>query len=44
MNRIQFQAGMSLNQFLTNYGNVAQCETALENFVWLVSLTLQLGE
>ncbi len=34
MNRIQFQAGMSLNQFLTNYGDEAHCEAALENSRW----------
>ena len=34
MNRIQFQAGMSLNQFLINYGDEAHCEAALENSRW----------
>lgn len=34
MNRIQFQAGMSLNQFLTNYGTESQCEAVLEKFRW----------
>lgn len=34
MNRIQFQAGMSLSQFLTNYGGEPQCESTLENSRW----------
>ena len=34
MNRIQFQAGMSLNQFLTDYGTESQCEAVLEKFRW----------
>ena len=33
-NRIQFQPGMSLNQFLTKYGTEQQCEAALENVRW----------
>ena len=34
MNRIQFQAGMSLNDFLKDYGTEAQCQKALENARW----------
>lgn len=34
MNRIQFQAGLSLNQFLTRYGEEQQCESALESARW----------
>lgn len=34
MNRIQFQAGLSLNDFLKDYGTEAQCQTALENARW----------
>lgn len=34
MNRIQFQAGMSLNQFLANYGAEQQCEQTLERSRW----------
>ena len=34
MNRIQFQAGMSLNQFLTHYGTESQCEAVLEKSRW----------
>lgn len=34
MNRIQFQPGMSLNQFLTQYGEEQQCESALESARW----------
>ncbi len=34
MNRIQFQAGMSLNDFLKDYGTESQCQTALENARW----------
>jgi hypothetical protein len=30
MNRIQFQAGLSLPSFLEQYGTEAQCEAALE--------------
>jgi len=33
-NRIQFQAGMSLNQFLAKYGTEQQCEAALEEIRW----------
>lgn len=32
MNRIQFQRGMSLNEFTAQYGSEAQCRTAL--FAW----------
>lgn len=34
MNRIQFQPGMSLNQFLDQYGLQEQCESALEVSRW----------
>jgi len=34
MNRIQFQKGMSLNQFLAKYGVEQQCEAALEDARW----------
>ena len=34
MNRIQFQPGMSLNQFLASYGDEAQCEAVLEKSRW----------
>ena len=34
MNRIQFQAGMSLSQFLELYGTEEQCEAALEQTRW----------
>lgn len=34
MNRIQFQAGLSLNEFLRDYGTEEQCETMLEQFRW----------
>jgi len=34
MNRIQFQRGLSLNQFLAGYGTEAQCETILEESRW----------
>lgn len=34
MNRIQFQPGMSLNQFLDQYGSQDQCESALEVSRW----------
>jgi len=34
MNRIQMQPGMSLNQFLANYGDEQQCEAALEDARW----------
>ncbi|OLK34717.1 transposase, partial [Xanthomonas oryzae pv. oryzae] len=30
MNRVQFQAGLSLPAFLKRYGNAQQCEQALE--------------
>jgi len=30
MNRIQFQAGLSLTQFLEQYGTEERCEQALE--------------
>lgn len=33
-NRIQFQAGLSLNQFLAKYDNEQQCEEALELARW----------
>lgn len=34
MNQIQFQKGLSLNEFLAQYGNEQQCETALETARW----------
>ena len=34
MNRIQFQQGLSLNQFLAQYGNEQQCESVLESARW----------
>lgn len=34
MSRIQFQPGLSLNQFLENYGTEAQCEAVLEKARW----------
>jgi transposase-like protein len=34
MNQIQFQAGMSLDQFLDRYGDQEKCELALEKSRW----------
>ena len=34
MNRIQFQAGMSMPEFLKKYATEAQCEHALETMRW----------
>ena len=34
MNRIQFQAGLSLTQFLEQYGTEERCEQALELAQW----------
>lgn len=34
INRIQFQAGLSLSQFLKHYGTEAQCESAFEKARW----------
>lgn len=34
MNRIQFQQGLSLNQFLAQYGNEQQCESVIESARW----------
>jgi transposase-like protein len=34
MNRIQFQHGLSLNQFLAQYGNEQQCESVIESARW----------
>ena len=34
MNRIQFQPGLSLNQFLEQYGTQEQCESALATSRW----------
>jgi transposase-like protein len=34
MNKIQFQKGISLNQFLALYGNEAQCEAVVETARW----------
>ncbi|OLI78847.1 transposase, partial [Xanthomonas oryzae pv. oryzae] len=31
MNRVQFQAGLSLPAFLKRYGNAQQCEQALDS-------------
>jgi len=33
-NKIQFQAGMSINQLLAQYGTEQQCKEALEGFRW----------
>ena len=34
MNRIQFQPGLSMPDFFTQYGTEAQCATALEKARW----------
>lgn len=34
MNRIQFQAGLSLPEFLKDYGTEAQCEQVLQAVRW----------
>ncbi len=34
MNRVQFQAGLSLPGFLARYGSEVQCEQALEAARW----------
>jgi len=34
MNKIQFQKGISLNEFLSKYGHEEQCEIALEDARW----------
>lgn len=34
MNRVQFQAGLSMPEFLKDYGTEAQCEQALEAVRW----------
>ncbi|OLH30831.1 transposase, partial [Xanthomonas oryzae pv. oryzae] len=34
MNRVQFQAGLSLPAFLKRYGNAQQCEQVLEISRW----------
>ncbi|NHZ67116.1 hypothetical protein F1735_33490, partial [Massilia sp. CCM 8694] len=34
MNQVQFQAGMSVTQFMELYGTQAQCEAALEKIRW----------
>ncbi len=34
MNRIQFQPGLSMPEFLKDYGTEAQCEQALETARW----------
>ncbi len=34
INRIQFQPGLSLNEFLNKYGTEPQCEAALEKARW----------
>ncbi|NEV60980.1 transposase, partial [Thiorhodococcus minor] len=33
-NQIQFQKGLSLQQFLADYGTEEQCEQALERWRW----------
>jgi hypothetical protein len=33
-NHLQFQPGLSLNEFLAQYGTEAQCEAALQKFRW----------
>ncbi len=34
MNRIQFQPGLSMQEFLKDFGTEAQCEQALETIRW----------
>ncbi len=34
MNRVQFQPGMSLTEFLEQYGTESQCEAAVEKSRW----------
>lgn len=34
MNRIQFQGGLSLPEFLSSYGSIAACEQALQHARW----------
>jgi DNA-directed RNA polymerase subunit RPC12/RpoP len=34
MNKVQFQAGMSLSLFLHRYGDEAKCENAVEKQRW----------
>jgi hypothetical protein len=34
MNRVQFQKGLSLAEFLAQYGREAQCEAAWEALRW----------
>ena len=34
MNRIQFQSGLSLSEFLKHFGTEIQCATALEQTLW----------
>ena len=34
MNRVQFQPGLSMPEFLTRYGTDAQCEAALQAARW----------
>jgi hypothetical protein len=34
MNRIQFQPGLSMPEFLERYGTESQCEAALEHARW----------
>ena len=33
-NRVQFQRGMSLREFMAGYGTQQQCEQALFNWRW----------
>ncbi len=39
MSRIQFQSGLSLNQFINRYGTDEQCEAALEKARWSQGFT-----
>jgi hypothetical protein len=34
MNRIQFQAGMSMQQLYSDFGTESQCQEALERLRW----------
>lgn len=38
-NKLQFQPGLSLNEFLRDYGTQAQCEAALEKVRWPTGFT-----
>lgn len=39
MNRVQFQRGMPLHEFMESYGSEAQCERALERLRWPAGFT-----